>query len=44
MAHQVVCYVSAPAQVSGVIELWVLVENCANNSAFTECTSDPNAS
>lgn len=41
MSHQVVCHVSVPAQVNRVSELWALVENCANNSAFIDFTSDP---
>lgn len=44
MAHQVVCHVSAPALVSRVSEMWELVENCANNSAFIDFPSDPNTS
>lgn len=44
MAHQVVCHVSAPALVNKLSELWALVENCANYSAFIDFPSDPSTS
>lgn len=44
MAQQVDCNVSHPAQVNRASELWILVENGANNSVFIGFTSDPNTS